>query len=83
MITTVPFHVYRRSVERAAEMLGGEARLARYLDVPLDKLRAWRTGGELTPLVVFLHCVDLILDDERSTTRLYFPRHGGAGGARR
>ena len=45
MKTTVPFHVYRRTIERAAQTLGGEARLARYLDVPLDKLRAWRTVG--------------------------------------
>lgn len=56
-------------------MLGDEQRLARYLHVPLRELHAWRTGGELPPLAMFLSCVELILDDERgSATQLYLRR---------
>lgn len=56
-------------------MLGDEQRLARYLRVPLRELHAWRTGGELPPLAMFLSCVELILDDERSSvTQLYLRR---------
>jgi hypothetical protein len=66
------------------QMLGDEQRLARYLCVPPAKLHAWRTGGEIPPLPIFLSCVDLILDDERcSTTQLYLgTRRGSAGGLR-
>jgi hypothetical protein len=81
MIATVPIDVYRRAVERTIEVLGSDERLARYLRVSLKKLHAWRTGSEIPPLAVFLHCVDLILDDERSsTTQLCFPRDGRAAG---
>jgi hypothetical protein len=75
MLATVSIHVYRRTVERAVEVLGDEQRLARYLHVPLRELHAWRTGGELPPLAMFLSCVELILDDERSSaTQLYLRR---------
>jgi hypothetical protein len=84
MIATVPVHVYRRAIERTVEVLGDEERLARYLQVPLEKLQAWRTGSEIPPLVVFLNCVDLILDDERSsTTQLYLGRNSSGAGGRR
>jgi hypothetical protein len=84
MIATVPINIYRRAIERTVEVLGDEERLARYLGVPLKKLDAWRTGSEIPPLVIFLNCVDLILDDERaSTTQLYFPRDSSADGGRR
>lgn len=84
MIATVPIDVYRRAIERTVEVLGDEERLARYLHVPLKKLHAWRMGSEIPPLVVFLNCVDLILDDERSsTTQLYLGRTSHAAGGRR
>jgi hypothetical protein len=71
----VPIHVYRRTVERAIQTLGDEQRLAHYLRVPPGKLHAWRTGGEMPPLGIFLSCVELILDDERgSATQLYLRR---------
>jgi len=83
MIATMPMHVYRRATERAVEVLGDEGRLARYLGVSLKKLHAWRTGNEVPPLVVFVNCVDLILDDERdSTTQLYLSRNGNATDSR-
>ncbi len=84
MIATMPIHVYRRAIERAVEVLGDEAQLARYLDVSLKSLHAWRTGNEIPPLVVFVNCVDLILDDERSsTTQLYLSRNSSATDGRR
>lgn len=84
MVTAPPMDVYRRALERTIEVLGNEERLARYLQVSLKDLNAWRTGGEIPPLAVLLHCVDLILDDERSsTTWLCFLRDAGAGRGRR
>jgi hypothetical protein len=65
------------------EVLGDEKRLARYLGVSMKRLHGWRTASEIPPLVIFLNCVDLILDDERSTAQLYFPCDGRAAGGRR
>lgn len=80
----VAIHVYRRAMQRAQEVLGSEERLARYLCVPPRKLQEWRTGIETPPVAVFLCCVDVILDDERSsTTQLYLgTRRRADGGSR-
>jgi hypothetical protein len=62
MLAIAPIHVYRRTVERAVEALGNERKLARYLNVPPDKVQLWRNGLEIPPLALFLSCVDLILE---------------------
>jgi hypothetical protein len=56
--------VQARTLQRAAELVGGERALARYLHVPLPDLYAWmRPGAESPPNQVFLRAVDLVLDD--------------------
>jgi hypothetical protein len=56
--------VYNRTLRKAAEHLGGERGLARYLKVPIADLYAWmRPGAEPPPMAVFLRAVDLVLND--------------------
>jgi hypothetical protein len=83
-IPQVAVDVYRRAIQRAEEVLGSEERLARYLCVPPRTLQEWRSGSEIPPLAVFLCCVDVILDDERtSTTQLYLGNRRGPGAGSR
>jgi len=56
--------VYNRTLHKAAELLGGQRALARYLKVPLPDIYAWmRPGAEPPPTAVFLKAVDLVLED--------------------
>ena len=56
--------VYRVTLERAAEALGGEQFLAAYLDVPRERLRWWLEGSASVPEDVFLKLVDMLLEGE-------------------
>ena len=53
---------YVQALHRAAETLGGEARLACFLGVAGAQLRRWLDGGESVPLSVFLTTLDVIAD---------------------
>jgi hypothetical protein len=56
--------VHARTLHKAAEMLGGERALARYLKVPMPDLFAWMRGNAgAPPARVFLRAVDLVLND--------------------
>jgi hypothetical protein len=56
--------VHARTLRKAAEMLGGERALARYLKVPMPDLSAWLRGNAGPPPDrVFLKAVDLVLND--------------------
>lgn len=56
--------IYNRTLQKAAEYVGGQRALARYLKVPLPDLYAWmRPGAGMPPLAVFLKAVDLVLND--------------------
>ena len=56
--------IYARTLEKAAELLGSERALARYLRVPMPDLFAWmRPGGVPPPQATFLKAVDLVLND--------------------
>jgi hypothetical protein len=56
--------VYARTLQKAAELLGSERALARYLAVPMPDLFVWmRPGGIPPPEAVFLKAVDLVLND--------------------
>jgi len=61
----VPKHsIYNRTLRKAAEPVGGERALARYLGVPLADLYAWmQPGAQPPPITVFLKAVDLVLND--------------------
>jgi hypothetical protein len=55
--------VHARTLEKAAELIGGERALARYLRVPMPELFVWMRGGSPIPDGVFLRAVDLVLND--------------------
>jgi hypothetical protein len=55
--------VHVRTLAKAAELLGGERALARYLRVPMPELFVWMRGASPLPDSVFLRAVDLVLDD--------------------
>jgi len=59
--------IYTRTLQKAAERLGGERALARYLKVSMPDLFAWmRPGSVPPPQGVFLRAVDVVLDDLES-----------------
>lgn len=55
--------VYSRTLQKAAELLGGRNKLARLLRVPMKDLEAWIADEAKPPLNVFLRVVDLIIDE--------------------
>jgi len=55
--------VHARTLEKAAELIGGERALARYLRVPMPELFVWMRGASPIPDSVFLRAVDLVLND--------------------
>jgi hypothetical protein len=58
--------VYSRTFQKAAELYGGQKKLARYLRVPLSDLEKWIAGGDTPPINVFLKAIDLVLDETPS-----------------
>ena len=59
----MPSSVYSRTLQKAAELLGGRKALARHLRVPLEELDRWMADEGLPPMGVFLKVVDLVLDE--------------------
>lgn len=55
--------VYFRTLQKAADLLGGRKQLARHLRVPIGELESWMAGREVPPIGVFLKAVDLVLDE--------------------
>jgi hypothetical protein len=56
--------VYNRILHKAADIVGGERALARYLKVPQAEVYAWmRPGAAPPPTGVFLNAIDLVLND--------------------
>ncbi|HSA68548.1 MAG TPA: GAF domain-containing protein [Burkholderiales bacterium] len=52
--------VYSRTLQRAAEVLGGKSKLREVLRVPLRELDRWMAGAERPPTDIFLKAVDLV-----------------------
>jgi hypothetical protein len=52
--------VYRRSVEMAVEILGGNDAVAKYLGVTADDVLSWLDGKSEPAINFFLRLVDLI-----------------------
>ena len=50
-------------MQKAAELVGGDAKLCRLLKVPLADLRRWIDDQAHPPRDVFLRAVDVILDE--------------------
>ena len=55
--------VYRRTLQKAAELIGGHAKLCRHLHVPADELQKWIDDKGVPPRAIFLRAVDLILEE--------------------
>jgi hypothetical protein len=54
--------VYARAVRKAAELAGGNAKLARLLQVPVTEIEKWIAGEGQPPRDLFLRVVDIIVD---------------------
>jgi hypothetical protein len=55
--------VYSRTMQKAAQLAGGEKQLARHLRVPLADLQKWIAGKDTPPTAHFLKAIDLVLDE--------------------
>lgn len=55
--------IYSRALQKAAELLGGRARLCRHLQVPSEVLQEWIEDKAVPPQMIFLRAVDVILDE--------------------
>jgi hypothetical protein len=64
--TSMSSSVYSRTFQKAAELAGGQKKLARYLRVPLSDLEKWIAGKDAPPMASFLRAVDLVLDETPS-----------------
>jgi hypothetical protein len=60
-----PPKVYGRTLQKAAELAGGTAKLARELQVPVVELEKWISGAAQPPLATFLKAIDFVLDETR------------------
>ena len=79
--------VYSRTLQKAADLLGGRKKLARVLRVPMKDLEAWIADEAKPPLNVFLRVVDLIIDEtgaapENGEPGEAPPRRDAAGASR-
>jgi hypothetical protein len=52
--------IHARTVQRAAEILGGIEVLAAQLDVRDENLKKWLEGTLAVPQEIFLRCVDIV-----------------------
>lgn len=57
--------VHVRTLQRAAQQVGGVEMLASHLKVRPSRLTLWLQGRVSPPLDVFLRAVDLVTQDER------------------
>jgi hypothetical protein len=55
--------VYSRTLQKAAELLGGRAKLCRHLRVPSEDLQKWIDDKAVPPQGIFLRAVDVIIDE--------------------
>jgi len=57
--------VVSRTLQRAAELLGGRAKLSKHLRVPAKDLDRWIADESEPPKGVFLRAVDIVLEETR------------------
>ena len=63
------YGVRARALRRAAQILGGEIQLSRYLRVSVLSVTVWMAGAEPPPTDVFLRAVDVIVDHDLDDLR--------------
>ncbi len=54
--------VHSRTLQRAAELLGGAPALSEHLDVPPHRLLLWMLGATPPPGDIFLKAVDVVAE---------------------
>ena len=52
--------IHKRTLQKAAQIMGGQAQLANYLHVGSEQLAAWMEGRNVLPRSLFISAVDLI-----------------------
>jgi hypothetical protein len=55
--------VYSRTLRKAAELMGGQAKLCRHLRVPAAELQKWIDDKAVPPMGIFLRAVDVIIEE--------------------
>ena len=55
--------VYSRTFVKAAELVGGRAKLCRELRVPASELEKWIDGKGVPPIGMFLKAVDIVISE--------------------
>ena len=55
--------IYSRTLQKAAELIGGQAKLGRHLRAPAAELQKWIDDKAVPPMGIFLRAVDLIIDE--------------------
>jgi len=55
--------VQSRALRKAAELAGGQKKLAERLGVSVAEIEKWAAGEAATPREIFLRVVDLIIDE--------------------
>jgi hypothetical protein len=55
--------VYSRTLRKAAEIIGGRAKLCRHLRVPMSELEQWIDDKAVPPIAIFLRAVDVVVAD--------------------
>jgi DNA-binding transcriptional regulator YiaG len=55
--------VQSRALRKAAELTGGQKKLAERLGVSVAEIEKWTAGKAATPREIFLRVVDLIIDE--------------------
>jgi hypothetical protein len=55
--------VYSRTLQKAAELIGGRAKLCRHLHVPAAELQKWIDDKAVPPIGIFLRVVDFIIEE--------------------
>jgi len=53
--------IYSRTLQKAAELIGGQQKLCHYLRVPAAELQNWIDDKKVPPKGVFLRAVDFII----------------------
>jgi transcriptional regulator with XRE-family HTH domain len=59
----VAISVQSRALRKAAELLGGQKKLAERLGVDVAEIEKWTAGKVAPPREIFLRVVDLIIDE--------------------
>lgn len=53
--------VYSRTFQKAAELIGGQQKLCRFLRVPAADMQKWIEDKAVPPIGIFLRAVDYII----------------------